>query len=248
MAINENMPRTAQGKVVLPIVFPGTYQEFSKTFSEYRSCEMNSELSGESFEKVVARNQAIVQLRAISLADLDGTKLENIYVSGHGLDGYSAILSVSSTGITVEKTADQLVADLNDFLLKHKQKIELRLTSCHSADRESINSFEPLAIAENARSYGGLKPFAQHVANALDLAELNHVDAIGYPGLGVNTTTNDFHRARVLEKDSEPLDYGSLQRASCVKRKFVAETSGKIVPKKIYPIPQPRKSKTTTTG
>ncbi|WP_157378902.1 hypothetical protein [Burkholderia ubonensis] len=235
-----NVPRVLQGKPCYPILVHGSCQEMTDQVQDFLKTDVIGSLPEFKFieeafgcigrgdigklfvrhpgeTKRVGEYIALREMEIVSIGDANMSKLKKIYVLGHGEAGSPKI--ASELGVSADtKTVGVIASELKDFLKKTGRVIDIRMTACESADRETAISMGEKYLNDNSRSCGGRKPLAQHMSDALREKGVE-ARVFGYHGAAVSRGKEYLHKAVILVGNlaGRPEDF---YRASNFRRRF----------------------------
>lgn len=221
MAIN--VPRVLQGKEPYPILFSGSTLKLNRELESFfiqekKGILLKGEVLAAKLQPFLNKNTieqlhdmlpsetkkageflALQKFAIVHIDKANTTKLEKIYVLGHGEAG-SAKISDGVSRHANEKTVDHLTNELKGVINKSGKNLEIRLTACESADTKTALSMNKNLLAINAKSFSGKKPLAQHMSDSLQRQDVN-AKVYGYHGVGISRGLGYFHQTRVLESE-----------------------------------------------
>ncbi|MBK4361981.1 hypothetical protein GWK90_07035, partial [Candidatus Hamiltonella defensa] len=151
---------------------------------------LNSELT-----KLAGEYLALGQIIFISKDETSNLKLSKVYVLGHGSAGDKNIYDTARSDSQTKSAAD-LVGELKE-LIKIDQSIDIRLTSCESADAYTIRSFKNTESDKNKKNLCEIKPLAEHVRNECNNQKVE-AKVYGYHGDGVSGGSGYYNKIRCL--------------------------------------------------
>ncbi|WP_174891440.1 hypothetical protein [Candidatus Hamiltonella defensa] len=165
-------------------------------------------------EKIQAAAEAgaLDQTEFISIDEIDETsQLSKVYVLAHGIAGDQNIYAKDATQ---KKSAAEVVSEIK-ALIKTDQTVDIRLTSCQSADDRTITSFEKTELDEARKNSCGNISLAKHVSNECKTQKVN-AKVHGYHGNGVYEYSRFYHKTR------KPVGDNKLRiRASKARAEFI---------------------------
>ncbi|ENM5875912.1 hypothetical protein ILY70_004011 [Vibrio mimicus] len=187
--VGQNTPRVVKGKMPYDVVFFNmkAYREYKENLERFKKIS----ISTTSFERDNLLSAAIklVALRQ-NCAYIDGCDLsryKKAYIWGHGREGFSSIRCGEKY---ISK--NELVSLLKEHHVTDKIK-DFRITSCGSADKRKLKSFDINDI-ENSKKESGLlervligerKSLAESVADEFWSQSDTDITVTGYHGKGV---------------------------------------------------------------
>ncbi|MDN0109853.1 hypothetical protein [Yersinia mollaretii] len=193
---------------------------------------INSELGGNSFTlkdmfkqrpsevKRIGEYRAINQMKLIRSNALKYNSINVVYVIGHGAAGSPNFFETTSQRSRC-KPVTEVISEINKLLAgKVKDSVKIKITSCESADRETIDSIDkiPENISEKKR---GVAPLALSVKEEVS-KYLSGARVFGYHGLGISRGTQYIGGARcaMSDFDDETGEISNFIKASLVKKEF----------------------------
>ncbi len=254
-AIETNLPRVLKDKESYPVLFNGPMKDIKNVFQAFKNSKekkidcylikLNNILSSDkilltSKERSNFHNQ-ITRLRGqllvlekmtfVPFSQANTSKLEKIYLIGHGAAGKPNIYSPSDLGLQ-KKSVEEIATELNRIVEPVKNRVSIHILSCHSADREVATSFNEQTLQNNIVTRKNEMPLAQHLAKAIGKwQDEKEFRVVGYSGAGVIEGPHGDHKIRMLEGDFKK---GNCQyiRASGLKTAFTANNPPERLPGK----------------
>ncbi|MBK4362203.1 hypothetical protein GWK90_08355 [Candidatus Hamiltonella defensa] len=162
--------------------------------------------------QVAAEAEALDQTEFISIDEIGETsQLSKVYVLAHGISGDK---NVYAQDPTQKKSAAEVVSEIK-ALIKIDQVLDIRLTSCQSADDRTITSFEKTELDEARKNSCGNISLAKHVSNECKNQKVN-AKVHGYHGNGVYEFLRFYHKTRKPFGDSKLRIRASKARAEFI--------------------------------
>ncbi|GLT19377.1 hypothetical protein GCM10007938_31590 [Vibrio zhanjiangensis] len=169
--------------------------------------------------KILGEYQTINRLSLVEPKNLPDRTLENIYVIGHGAAGLPRLYQTTQSEDGCRPISD-VIKEITQLVGKKvKPDVKIKLTSCESADRETLQSFDQIGdISESKRGTEPLAKTAKTEANK----HLPQSRVFGYHGLGVTRGSGYISQARCLESDFDKTVGKShnWKKASTVREEF----------------------------
>ncbi|GAB1845965.1 hypothetical protein MyNCGM683_07910 [Achromobacter xylosoxidans] len=170
--------------------------------------------------KQAGEYQAINQLSLINPKTIESDSIEVIYIIGHGEAGTPYFFDISGQG-GKRKSVTEVAQEMRTiFSGKLKNSAKIKITSCESADRETLESINE--IPDNAsKKTKGIAPLALSMKE--ELSEFFPTARIfGYHGLGISRGTQYIGEARcaVSDFDDNTNQVSNFIRPSLVRKEF----------------------------
>lgn len=224
--VGQNTSRVAKGKKPYDVVFFNikAYKEYKENLEQFKKIT----ISTTSFDRDNLLSAAIklVALRqnCSHIDECDLSQYRKAYIWGHGREG-SSLISCGEKYISKKEVVDTLE--------KHHvtEKIkDYRITSCGSADKRKLKSFDSNDI-ENSKKESGFferillgerESFAESVANELWSRSHTDITVTGYHGKGVfaKFDGNDIPDIHLRSIEIPAI---TIERRSTVKEVFKSE-------------------------